>query len=283
MYEFSIQNEYNQTIELSKMQSEYSIISIAGLDPPNAQIYEMKNSGMDGNIFNSSSLEDRIISVTFAINGPAEENRLNLYKYMKIKRRHRLFFENYSRNVYIDGYLESFSIGIFDQKEIAQASFRCPDPYFKDFMIVDADLSSIQKCFEFPFEIMEPIPFSTIQVGEGQLLINKGDIETGMIIRFIASRGSVENPVITNADTGEKFKVEVEMDQYDEIRVNTISMNKSVMYISGTNEYNLVDDIAQGSTWLQLNPGGNTFIINATDGAENLDVFIDVNTLYQGV
>lgn len=283
MYEFSVQNEYNQTIELSKMQSEYQIISIAGLDPPNAQIYEIKNSGMDGNIYNDSSLEDRIITVTFSIEGPAEENRLNLYNYFKIKKRHRLFFENYSRSVYIDGYLESFPIGIFDQKEIAQASFRCPDPYFKDFITVDADLSSIQKKFEFPFSIEEPIPFSTIEVGEGQLLINKGDVETGMVIRFYAARGPVENPVITNAETGAKFQVDIEMDPFDEVKVNTIKMNKSVILVSGSDETNLVDDIVQGSTWLQLNPGGNTFIVNAVDGAENLDVYIDVNTLYQGV
>ena len=85
MYDLYIENEYKQMLKLSEKIHEYSIMSVAGLDPPTAQICEMKNSIQDGNIYNSASLEDRIIIVTFAINGPAETNRLELYKYFKIK------------------------------------------------------------------------------------------------------------------------------------------------------------------------------------------------------
>lgn len=270
-------------LKLSEKIQEYSIMSVAGLDPPTAQIYEMKNSIQDGNIYNSASLEDRIIIVTFAINGPAETNRLELYKYLKIKRVHRIYFKNGSRDVYIDGYLESFPISFFEQKEVAQATFRCPDPYFKDFITIDGDLSVVQKLFEFPFEIEEPIPFSEFKIGEGQLLINKGDVETGMLFKLYAERGTVINPVIYNLETGEKFEIETTMQEGDEIDVNTIYMQKAVTRIRDGAETNLIDNVSYDSTWLQLKPGGNTFLVNADIGTINLDVYVDVNVLYQGV
>ena len=283
MYEFYVQNEYGQMIKLSEKIQEYSIIEISGLTPPNAQIYEMKNSNQDGNIANGASLEDRIVVVTFAINGPAEENRLELYKYFKIKKTHRLFFKNGSRDVYIDGILESFPIGLFDEKEIAQATFRCPDPYFKDFVEIDADISVIQKLFEFTFEIEEPIPFSEFRIGEGQILINKGDVETGMVFKLYAVRGTVINPVIYNLDTGAKMQLETVMQEGDEIDISTIYMKKSIIRTRDNEETNLINAMTYDSSWLQLNPGGNTFLVNADVGAINLDVYVDVNVLYQGV
>lgn len=283
MYEFYVQNEYGQMLKLSEKIQEYSIISIEGLAPPNAQIYEMKNSQKDGNIDNGASLDDRVIVVTFAINGPAEDNRLELYKYFIIKRMHRLFFKNGRRNVYIDGRMESFSIGLFEEKEIAQATFRCSDPYFKDFVEIDADLSVIQKLFEFPFMIEEPIPFSEIRIGDGQLLINYGDVETGMTIKMYAVRGTVINPAIYHVETGEIIKLNTVMQEGDEIDICTVYMKKKIIRIRDGVETNLIDSFTYDSEWLQLQPGGNTMIVNAEVGAMNLDVYIDVNVLYQGV
>ena len=283
MYDLYIENEYKQMLKLSEKIHEYSIMSVAGLDPPTAQIYEMKNSMQDGNMYNNASLEDRIIVITLAINGPAETNRLELYKYLKIKRVHRIYFKNGSRDVYIDGYLENFQISFFEQKEVAQATFRCPDPYFKDFITIDGDISVVQKLFEFPFEIEEPIPFSEFKIGEGQLLINKGDVETGMLFKMYAERGTVINPVIYNLENGEKFALNITMQEGDEIDISTIYMKKAVTRIRDGEETNLIDNVSYDSTWLQLKPGGNTFLVNADVGAIHLDVYVDVNVLYQGV
>ena len=78
MFQLSVENEYNQRIYLSSMP-EYTIVSIDGLSPMDASIYEMRNTGLDGSIFNSSAAEPRVITMVVAINMPAEENRLNLY------------------------------------------------------------------------------------------------------------------------------------------------------------------------------------------------------------
>lgn len=73
------------------------------------------------------------------------------------------------------------------------------------------------------------------------------------------------------------------MQEGDEIDISTIYMKKAVTRIRDGEETNLIDNVSYDSTWLQLKPGGNTFLVNADIGVINLDVYVDVNVLYQGV
>lgn len=283
MYEFLIQNEYNEKLELSSMIEEYSIISIAGIDPPNAQIYEVKNAGMDGNVFNEATLEDRLIIVTFAINGPAEDNRLNLYRYLKIKKKHRLFYKNGQRDVYIDGYLESLPIGIFEQKEIAQATFRCVDPYFKNISSISEGFSNTKKLFEFPFniEVDNPIPFSEYSADSMITIINLGDVITGGIFT-IQALGTVVNPRISSVNTGEYFEFDLTMTEGQVLTVNTIEKQKSVTLNDDGYITNAISHFTAGSDFIQITPGINDFYISASSGVENVVGEISINTLYEG-
>lgn len=281
MYSFKIQNEYNMEFALSEMPDRYQIISIAGIDPPNAQIYEVKNARMDGNVYNDASLEDRIITVTFSIEGPAEYNRMELYRYLKIKKKHRLFYHNGSRDVYIDGYLESLPIGIFDQKEIAQATFRCVDPYFKNTASITEDFSNTIRMFEFPFEIEEPIPFSEFVESMRVEIVNYGDVTTGGIFTLQAI-GTVVNPRISSLSTGEYFEFNLTLESGQEIIVNTIEKQKRVILRSGGVETNAINYLTPGSDFIQIAPGINDFFISATEGAENLTGEVQIDTLYQG-
>ena len=89
--------------------------------------------------------------------------------------------------------------------------------------------------------------------------------------------------MIYNLETGEMLKLNTSMDEGDEIDIVTIFMNKEIKRIRNLEETNLINRFDNESTWLQLRPGGNTFLINADSGAINLDVYVDVNVLYQGV
>lgn len=281
MYDFSIQSEYGDRLRLSEMPEEYSIISIAGIDPPNAQIYEVKNSTMDGNVFNESTLEDRLVIVTFAINGPAEENRLNLYKYLKIKKKHRLFYSNGSRDVYIDGYLESLPIGIFDQKEIAQATFRCPDPYFKDINAISDSFSYTFKLFEFPFSIEEPIPFSEYSENHMISILNHGDVTTGGIFT-IQTFGAVANPKISSVNTGEYIELNTSLSNGNILIINTIEKQKSIIIVRDGIPTNAISYLATGSDFIQIEPGINDFYISAQSGEDYMTGEVFINVLYQG-
>lgn len=154
MYTLIAQNKYGQQLELTHNEA-YVIESIEGLDPPDAVINTTRNANADGSVFNSSYVDNRTIIITLAINGPAEDNRINLYKYFKNKYPVRLYYRNNTRNVYIDGYCKNIQIELFNQKQIAQITIICPEPFFNGSVNEIVDFSSVKPLFEFPFSVEE--------------------------------------------------------------------------------------------------------------------------------
>lgn len=279
MYSLIVENKYGNQLELTHNPA-YVVTEIDGLDPPDAVINATKNAVSDGSVFNSSYLDNRTITITLSINGPAEENRLNLYKYFKSKQFLRLYYENDSRSVYIDGYVKSLQVAYFDVKQVAQIVIVCPKPYFLDTTDDITEFSSVIKLFEFPFDISTPIPFSDVVPLEDRSVINDSDVEVGAIIT-IKANGTVLNPIITNTDTGEYFGVNISMAALDEIVINTRIGEKSVTSDDGLN--NLIGFVQEGSTWFQLTPGDNVYSISADSGDAYLEVVFEITPQYEGV
>lgn len=152
MYTLIVENKYGQQLELSHNDA-YVITSIDGLDPPDATINTTKNANSDGSVFNSSHLNDRQIIITMAINSPAEVNRIALYQYFKTKMPLTLYYQNSSRNVYINGYVQRMNVEFFNKKQIAQITIDCPNPYFLELATSENKISNILDGFEFPFSI----------------------------------------------------------------------------------------------------------------------------------
>lgn len=287
MFSLKVKNEYDQEIELSSMP-EYTIVSIDGLSPIDATINEVVAAGLDGAVPNSAKAQPRVLTIVVAINKPAEENRLNLYRYFKVKKRHRIFFSNNSRNVYIDGYLQSMPIGFFDEKQMATIVMRCPDPYFKDYDEIGLDVGNVISLFEFPFDIRKPIPFSEINIYGNKTIFNHGDVETGMIIRITGRDIHIENPKIVNVSTGEYIGVDGEIKKGEELVICTIDNHKYIKLIDGRSgsvtETNMMSYLMAGSSWIKIWPGENVFhLLCDYDGSQFMNGSIVVNTLYEGV
>ena len=182
MYTLIAQNKYGQQMELTHNEA-YVIESIEGIDPPEAVINTTKNANADGSVYNSSYVNNRQIIITLAINGPAETNRIQLYKYFKSKYPVRLYYKNATRNVYIDGYVKKVQIEFFNKKQIAQITVFCPEPFFKASSDVITDFSSINPLFEFPFSVEEssnllPNTMTTQSIGGIDFTVNDdGTIE----------------------------------------------------------------------------------------------------------
>lgn len=154
MYTLTAQNKYGEQLELTHNEA-YVIESIEGLDPPDAVINTTRNANADGSVYNSAYVDNRQIIITLAINGPAEANRINLYKYFKAKYPVRLYYQNATRNVYIDGYVKTLQIEFFNKKQIAQITILCPEPFFKGATNEMVEFSSVEDLFEFPFSVEE--------------------------------------------------------------------------------------------------------------------------------
>ena len=282
MYTLIAENKYGQQLELTHNQA-YSITEIDGIDPPDAVINTTRNANADGSVFNSSYVNNRTIIITLSINAPAELNRINLYKYFKAKFPVRLYYQNSTRNVYIDGYVQNVQIAFFNKKQTAQITVFCPQPLFNGVEESFQEFSNVKNLFEFPFYIEESgIEFSRIEPNTEQSIINNGEVDTGVVISIHAI-GPVTTPKIYNVDTGESMILNVTMVDGDDIVINTIRGQKSILMTSGGTTTNIIGNLADGSTWFQLIPGDNLFTVTADGMPENMQVSFTIIDQYEGV
>lgn len=282
MYFLAIENHKGERLNLTQ-NPKYSVTNIEGLTPPQANINTAINANFDGSVFRSSRLTDRNIVITLAIEGDAEANRIELYRYIKAKKQCTIYYRNGRRDVSIVGYVESLNVGIFEQKEIAQVSILCPKPYFADVVNTILDMSAISSGFEFPFSIdSEGIEFSRVDAGQESIVQNIGDVETGALIVFHAT-GNVMVPAIYNVDTGEKMRINVDMTAGDLLVINTKQGEKSIHLVVDGVETNVINKLIVGSTWLQFESGANTMLVDADMGVEHFQCFVTFSNLYEGV
>ena len=283
MYTLLAENQYGQQVELTH-NDDYSVKSVLGFHPPDAIINLTRNAGQDGSEYNSSYMDNRTITITLAINYPAERNRIDLYRYFKVKQPVKLYYRNGSRNVWIKGYTQSFQVAFFDKKETAQITVVCPRPYLNDEDPVVEELTNITSLFEFPFEIEEedPVEMSKIVIGIEKSVFNAGDVSTGMIVK-LQCLGSVTNPIVYNTITNEFIKIQDELSAGDYVEICTIHGSKYVKKISSGVVSNLIGKLTAGSTWIQLLPGDNVFSVSADAGEAYLLTSFEIINLYEGV
>lgn len=283
MYTLIAQNKYGEQLELTH-NSAYEIINIEGIDPPDSTINKTHNADFDGSVFNSSYMNERVITITMAINSPAEANRVNLYHYFKTKFPVRLFYKNGVRDVYIDGYVKRMPVSFFEKKQIVQIVVECPEPHLNGSRASIQAFTSVNAFFEFPFSIEAAgTVFSSLLVDSEQTIINAGDVETGCIINIHAT-GAVVNPKIYNMTTGEHIILNQSLSSGDKIVINTIKGQKSItLYPTGGGSQNIIGKFVQGSNWLQLIPGDNVYIVTADTNPENMEVYFIITNQYEGV
>lgn len=282
MYTLVVENKYGEQLEITN-NPNYVITNIDGLYPPEGTINTTQTANADGSVFNSARINDRVITITMAINGPAEANRVLLYRYFKTKYQVRLYYKNGVRDVFIDGYVSKFTVEYFEVKQVAQIEITCPMTLFRAVSENTAALSGTENGFVFPFAIeVTGAAFSTITIGEEKSIRNDGDMEVGIVIHLTAL-GSVTNPAIYNLDTGEHMILNVEMQSGDEIAINTRKKEKSITLLHGSKQTNIVGKLDATSTWFNLKPGDNTFTYKADKLPENLKCEFIVNAQYEGV
>lgn len=276
-----VENDRGERIQLTQ-NPNYDILSIDGLYPPSANVNIAENANFDGGTEKNSRLNTRNIVLTIAIHQPIEQNRIALYKYFRVKKHCKLYFSNGTREVYIEGIVEALPVPQWANKERAQVSILCPNPYLIDTKQSETSFSIIESLFEFPFSLpAEGQEFSRMEFNKEETII-AGDIETGMDIQIIAT-GSASNPVIYNTDTLESLKVNINLVRGDVLRINTNRGQKAITLTHEGVTTNVINDLEPGSKWLQLEPGANDILYSADTSPENLIVNIEYSTLYEGV
>lgn len=282
MFTLKVENTRGAVLELTDNEENYQVTEISGLNPPNANINTSSYANGDGSSFNSSRIPDREIVITVYINGDIQKNRLALYKHFRNKEWCKIYYEDDLRDVFIEGYVQAFEVSSFTQKQVAQISILCPNPYFKDVETIVQSISKIINNFTFPFSINEdePVEFSTIELEKITNVINDSESETGLIINVLFM-GTVNKLEIRNVDNGKNFIIDYEFMKNDKLVINCNRGNKSVILTREAVEYNLIPYVRNGSTFFQLGIGDNNFSFLADDGVD--DMLVDIHFKYYKV
>lgn len=283
MFTLKIENTNGEVFELTHDSKNYYVTSVQGLTPPPTVVNTATAGTIDGTFFNSARVEQRNIVITVVINGDIEANRQRLYRIFPRKTKCTVFFKNKNRDVKIDGYVEMLEGDLFVEREQMQISIICPRPYFEALSTLYNELSKITALFEFPFSITTPIPMSEILDYPLATIKNIGDAVCGTIID-IDFKGAAEGLRIANTGTGEFFKLDYTFQNNDRVIINTNSGQMGVtLYRSGT-QTNLLNYVAQNSTWLKIQPGDNNFTFTLTSGdVDNVEIHFSTALLYGGV
>lgn len=286
MFTAMIENADGQSLTLSQNEQDYQIVSITGLNPPKAQINTTPIAGMDGSKFNSSKLNSRNIVITLKLNGDVEANRLALYQMFRTKEPCTFYYTTESRDVMIQGYVETVEVNLFSRSELMQISIICPSPYFKSVAEENVDISNEVALFTFPFSINigNPIPFSEYLENRIANVFNDSESETGIII-VIDVLESVNQILIRNVNTGDAITLQYSFQDGDRITINTNKGDKSVQLLRNGTLINIFSSLQQGSVFFQLSAGLNQFTYLVDSGAHDEDVIITLNyaTAYRGV
>lgn len=284
MFKLVLENKNGDQLTFG-MGSPFTITDVQGLNPPDATINTSQIALIDGAKFNSAKINMRQINIAFAIEYSAVYNRINVYKVLKSKQWVRMYYTGDQRDVYIDGYIQSIDISYFDMKQVVTCSILCPSPYLKSAQVIVDELKSIVNAFHFPFSSTETpqIVFGYFSNDVGVIVENQGDVECGMIIELYA-RSAISNPKVYNYITQDFIGINYTFQSADLITIDTRKGERSVTLLRNGVETNLFNYVMQGSTWLQLEAQGSTFVYEVGEGSlGDLMVSFKHSNLYEGV
>lgn len=282
-----IGTENGQKLELTE-NSEYDVINIEGLNPVSATINTYKIGVSDGEHYNSGYTNMRNIVIYIVPRVRAndiETNRLFLYKYFRPTSKIRLHFENSSRNVYIDGYVETFETSLYTMLQQFQISVICPQPWFISEKNTLISFQQLEKLFEYPFAIeensIELSKFNEITEIECQ---NNGEIETGLIISIYAT--GLAYGIALTVDDIKIFKLidDLELNTGDILTINTNDGEKTVFKTTSDGKiYNCINYVDISSTWLKLDVGMHKLSKRVDFGMENIYLEVKYHNKFIGM
>lgn len=282
MLEVKVENKSGEILNLTTSKN-YTLFKVEGLQPPTTTINSTKKSTSDGTTINSVSVESRNIVLYMTIDRDIEKNRINLYKYFPLKQTVTVYFKNNTRDVKIDGLVEIIECDLFTNRQVAQISLICPQPYFSAVNELISYFSDLTNLFSFPFGIAESgMELSAITTNIRKSIINTGDVESGVIIKLYAI-GDVVNPIIYDVFNRTHIAINFSMQANDQIIINTNVGSKSITLIRNGVSYNAMGYMTPDSKWLTLAQGDNVFTYDADSGNSNLQLTFTTVVLYGGV
>ena len=280
--------------------SDIDITKITGLESSDIEISKSDNALVDGETVDGLKIKGRPIHIeaSFRDLKNNKENRQNLIKFFNPKYTGKALIEYMGVSRNIEYRLEGWTFkakASLDARLAIVVDLYCPDPYMLNIDNFGKNMAAYTPLFTFPWIITAKKvtglkrPYSGLALGgraagyrtlhKEVALSNDGDVPTGVIIKFVATRGPVSNPKITRTGTGQFMRVKVEMAKGDVLVIDTNERHQ-IVELNGVNCYQRVD---RRSEPFQLDVGENYLEYAADTNYVNLDVNIYYTPKYLGV
>lgn len=283
---------------------DIDITAVTGLESSELDISTSDNALVDGASVDGKKIKPRPIHIeaSFKSNKNNLENRANVIKFFNPKYTGKALITNMGVSRNIEYELEGWtfaSVRNMDNKLKILVDLLCPDPYMLNVDNYGKNMANISALFAFPWRMLStrmtsgklnfPDKARGMLLGgmtmgyrtlyKEVVLANDGDIPTGVQIQFVATRGPVTNPKITNTGTGQYMRVNVAMQQGDILLIDTNDRHQ-VITLNGVNYYQHID---RKSEPFKLAVGDNYLEYDADENYTNLDVNLFYTPKYLGV
>lgn len=283
---------------------DIDITAVTGLESSELDISTSDNALVDGASVDGKKIKPRPIHIeaSFKSNKNNPENRANVIKFFNPKYTGKALIANMGVSRNIEYELEGWtfaSVRNMDNKLKILVDLLCPDPYMLNVDNYGKNMANISALFAFPWRMLStrmtsgklnfPDKARGMLLGgmtmgyrtlhKEVMLANDGDVPTGVQIQFVAARGPVTNPKITNTGTGQYMRVNVAMQQGDILLIDTNDRHQ-VITLNGVNYYQHID---RKSEPFKLAVGDNYLEYDADENYTNLDVNLFYTPKYLGV
>lgn len=283
---------------------DIDITAVTGLESSELDISTSDNALVDGASVDGKKIKPRPIHIeaSFRSNKNNPEKRAKVIKFFNPKYTGKALITNMGVSRNIEYELEGWtfaSVRNMDNKLKILVDLLCPDPYMLNVDNYGKNMANISALFAFPWRMLSTrmtsgkldypdkargMLLGGMTMGYRTLyrevvLANDGDVPTGVQIQFVATRGPVTNPKITNTGTGQYMRVNVAMQQGDILLIDTNDRHQ-VITLNGVNYYQHID---RKSEPFKLAVGDNYLEYDADENYTNLDVNLFYTPKYLGV
>lgn len=282
---------------------DIDITKVSGLESSELEISTSDNALVDGVSVDGKKIGKRPIHIEakFRNGRNNRDNRVAVIKFFNPKYKGKALITNMGISRNIEYELEGWTFA--DQKNLDArlgiiVDLMCPDPYMLNIDNFGKNMAHYTPQFHFPWHSLARRAANKQEYSEKArglmlggmitgyrtlrrevILSNDGDVSTGVQIQFVARRGSVKNPKITNVKTGQYMRVCCDMEIGDILLVDTNARHQ-VIELNGSNYYQHID---RKSEPFELEVGDNYLEYDADENYTNLDVNLYYRPKYLGV
>lgn len=283
-------NKNGQTLDLLNNDSRFVLSKCDALHGIETDIATAESPYVDGTIIESVRALPRGIAMTFKIFPDIRENIDFFTSIVKSKQYVTLTETENGREISIRGVA---TIPPYTRMMAAceiELEIYCGAPYWEDVQTIIGEIGMFLPLLFFPVagQYFTPTgrPFGAVDRDLRKTFDNDGDVAVGMTI-YITALGEVVNPRIS-CSTGEQngfyMQLNLTLQQNDEVEICTVRGGKYIK-INGSTEYNGAPVLSyltfNGTDWLQLETGENTFNVTATSGADDVYFTLQFKRRYE--